>query len=661
MRRLSPLLGLMCLLLIASGTLAQTPPAPQNLVAHVGPTSLPSIDLSWQMPMMPPMMGSWFFRISRSIDDSAHFETIGVIGQPSFADWHVATGHTYFYMVNTIAFHDSSVLLSPPSNVAWASIGPPTPRPHGFISGTVTDSVSGKPIPFVRIVFYRQFAGLHEVFQTWTDLNGFYGAALDTGTYLIKAQPTIWLPWSMFPILRYLPEWYKDAPDAAHATPVAVADSSQFTAAMDLEPVPPPVPATISGTVTDTAGNPLKGALVAFMRSFPEMPLLNSGGMNFPGMGDQDIDIDDIGRLCGVFGKTLTDSLGNYSVQVLAGRSYIGMAVKRGYLPQFFDHKQDPRDADIIFISKDTSGIDFALTPRPVENNSVSGMVRDSAGAGVASRIVLIPLARNWGARFGSTDSVGSYTLSHVRAGKYFVLAIPIADYAPAFYKAGAYGVLRWKDADTVAIVGAVTGIDVGVVAIHGDGAATLAGMVTSGGVPLSGVNVFAMNSQGTVVGYAMTDAGGAYAIDGLPAGQTTLVADREGYVSAQGSVNIGPMDFSVNGGTLALTPVSTTSVGNDNGVPFRYSLAQNYPNPFNPSTTISFELSAASQVRLEVFNLLGQQVAVVSSGTKSAGRYTVSWDAGKFASGVYLYRLTATPVDGGQSFTSMRKMVLLK
>jgi hypothetical protein len=664
MQRFILLLGVLCLLLVPLGVQAQTPPTPENLVAHVNPWSTPSVELSWQV-LLTPTMGELFFRINRSTDDSTHFEVIGVANQKSFRDWHVTAGHTYYYTVNSLIFHDSTVLQSPPSNIAWASIGPPTHRPRGEISGTVTDSVTGKPIPFVGILFYREATGLHAVMQTWTDLSGKYRAVLDTGTYLIKAQPTIVMPMSLFPISLYLPEWYKDAPDAAHATPVPVADSSQFTANIDLERVKPPVPATISGTVTDSSGNPLKGALVTFMRSFSEMPLLDANGVNFPGMGDENIDIDDIGRLCGIFGKAWTDSLGKYTAHVLAGRSYVAMAVKRGYLPQFFDHKQDPRDADIIHLGGDTSGIDFALIPRPVEANSISGMVRDSTGMGVPSRIVLIPLLRpsnvRWNIRFGSTDSLGDYTISHVRAGRYFVMAIPLSDYAPAFYKAGAYGVLRWKDADTVSIVGAVTGIDIGVVRIHGDGPSTLAGMVASEGVPVSGVNVFATDAQGRVEGYGFTDANGAYSITGLPTGQVTIVADRDGYNPAQGSVYIGPADYSVNGGSLNLTAVAVTSVPGQMGVPSSYALEQNYPNPFNPSTAISYGLSAVSQVTLKVFNVLGQEVAVLVNETKAPGRYTVNWDAAKFASGVYLYTISATPVSGGQAFSSLKKMVLLK
>lgn len=89
--------------------------------------------------------------------------------------------------------------------------------------------------------------------------------------------------------------------------------------------------------------------------------------------------------------------------------------------------------------------------------------------------------------------------------------------------------------------------------------------------------------------------------------------------------------------------------------VPEEYILEQNYPNPFNPATNITFSLPEQGDVRLEVFNLLGQSVAVLENGRLNAGSHSVSFDARSLSSGVYVYRLTA----GGQVFT--KKMLLVK
>jgi hypothetical protein len=85
------------------------------------------------------------------------------------------------------------------------------------------------------------------------------------------------------------------------------------------------------------------------------------------------------------------------------------------------------------------------------------------------------------------------------------------------------------------------------------------------------------------------------------------------------------------------------------------FQLHQNYPNPFNPTTTIAYSLTQSADVELKVYNLLGQEVAVLAEGSQSAGLHQVRWDASEQASGIYLYRLRA-----GDAVTT-KKMLLLK
>ncbi|MEW5796842.1 MAG: S8 family serine peptidase [Candidatus Zixiibacteriota bacterium] len=103
-------------------------------------------------------------------------------------------------------------------------------------------------------------------------------------------------------------------------------------------------------------------------------------------------------------------------------------------------------------------------------------------------------------------------------------------------------------------------------------------------------------------------------------------------------------------GGTPTDTPNDPTFE-----LPRQFALHQNYPNPFNPSTAITFELPARAFTRLEVFNILGQTVAVLVDQELPAGSHTVQFDGNGVASGAYLYRLRA------DSNESTRKMVLLK
>lgn len=111
------------------------------------------------------------------------------------------------------------------------------------------------------------------------------------------------------------------------------------------------------------------------------------------------------------------------------------------------------------------------------------------------------------------------------------------------------------------------------------------------------------------------------------------------------------------NGGTILLTGESgtVTAVALPVCRPEAFRLEQNYPNPFNPTTVVSYQLPAVSDVRLIVYDLLGRDVAVLVNGKQVPGRYEVRFDASGLASGVYLYRLTA----GGSVQT--RKMLLVR
>jgi len=82
------------------------------------------------------------------------------------------------------------------------------------------------------------------------------------------------------------------------------------------------------------------------------------------------------------------------------------------------------------------------------------------------------------------------------------------------------------------------------------------------------------------------------------------------------------------------------TGVKDQTELPDGFTLNQNYPNPFNPSTTITFTIPAQSQVTLRVFDILGCQVDVLVDDVKSAGNYTVHFNASHLPSGMYVYRL---------------------
>lgn len=103
--------------------------------------------------------------------------------------------------------------------------------------------------------------------------------------------------------------------------------------------------------------------------------------------------------------------------------------------------------------------------------------------------------------------------------------------------------------------------------------------------------------------------------------------------------------------GTLGNPPSAIAGAA----LPGSFELSQNYPNPFNPETVIGYQLSVISEVRLSVYNALGQKVETLVNETQSPGQYTLHWNAAALPAGLYFYEMFA----GSQRAT--RKMILLK
>ncbi|MCK9408776.1 MAG: glycerophosphodiester phosphodiesterase family protein [Bacteriovoracaceae bacterium] len=136
-----------------------------------------------------------------------------------------------------------------------------------------------------------------------------------------------------------------------------------------------------------------------------------------------------------------------------------------------------------------------------------------------------------------------------------------------------------------------------------------------------------------------------AWTIDAVDKMKSAVIAKVDGIISNYPQILV-PMRDSLK----ALDVVNITE-GALNG----YSLVQNYPNPFNPSTTISYILPRNNFTTLKIYDMLGNEIALLIQQEQSAGSYSVSWNATNVSSGVYYYRLSS----GG--FSETKRMLLLQ
>ena len=169
----------------------------------------------------------------------------------------------------------------------------------------------------------------------------------------------------------------------------------------------------------------------------------------------------------------------------------------------------------------------------------------------------------------------------------------------------------------------------------------------------------------GTNVIYVVGQATTANAIKRSTDGGTTWTTMTTGGISAvshfdfvlgSGNVIFG-FAVALDGSCLRLRDsVLVTGINNNNNeIPVEYALNQNYPNPFNPSTTIRYALPRSSNVTLKIYDMLGNEVKTVVNEFKTAGNYSVNFDASSLSSGVYFYKIVAG------DFTDAKKMTLVK
>ena len=135
--------------------------------------------------------------------------------------------------------------------------------------------------------------------------------------------------------------------------------------------------------------------------------------------------------------------------------------------------------------------------------------------------------------------------------------------------------------------------------------------------------------------------------------GSVLTVGQRLDYV--RGALWYTFSNFKLGPATMSdIGAVINTSI-DDSEVPASFTLHQNYPNPFNPTTQIAFDVATSGNVKLEVYDVMGRQVASLVDGAVSVGVHTVTFDARNLSSGMYIYRLTS-----GATVQSMR-MLLMK
>jgi len=550
---------------------------------------------------------------------------------------------------------------------------------NGIVQGKVTDTVDrGIDDAIIELynvgsqtstnIFGSQDYGSFS-FWTVTDSSGNYRiSGIDPGKYKILA---------ISPSRLYDSQWYEGKSNPTDAIVKEIKDSIVYLINFKLRggaAVQPKV--SVSGSVKDTSNHPIKKAEVIFVNS---NYALNANDSIDDFRKYFDINASKIDcRLDAVSQQVIhiiDSSNGTFNANIPPG-SYIVFAKADGYVTEFYQEQSSLLLATTIVVKQNTPVTNINFTLAPVSPNvlgSISGSILDtSKDVGVPSRVIVSKDI--WTSSIASkvprmyvvdTDSLGAYNVGQLPSGNYYVLALPLGSYAPAYYTTDTVS-NRWKKASLIAVNGTVSGINIYVnkFVVSASGYAGVSGKVitkvnssTAASIALPGAFVYALiNNQ--VAGYSITDNTGAFSINGLAPGSYSITVDNLGsteptastalvkYTSAGSPVGV-TVNFSLNSATSVETNLSAQPEG--------FTLSQNYPNPFNPSTTINYAIQRSGMVTLKIYNIVGQEIQSLVNEYQAAGNYQVTVNAQNLSSGVYFYKLQ------NNSTILMRKMILLR
>ncbi len=601
------------------------PTAPANLTATQQTwQKFVYVKLDWQGAKSGFMNQTKYnvYRKNLSDNDTNKFERIySRVPMTTWIDKFVQKGDTYSYYVTAVQRQAESS----PSDTVTVSLDSALSK--AVVTGKLISSKDGSSIANGKISFIPVFGwGMTNV---RTDSTGSYSVSLFPGSYLISASAG-----------GYFSQYYNNVRDIRQAEKITLNSGDSTGINISLSPKAPPQTFTMTGSVKDSSGNPLRSLIVIYNIAF------NSYSHRFY--------------------HAMTDSSGNFSVKVSGGDTLVVYAkpIDHNYYSEYYNNKYSFLDADRIAVTQNVQGINMVLEHKPAYSNGISGTVQDSSGQGVEAIVHAIRLGNFndhlYHRKYSTvTDSTGEYSFSNLIPGSYILMALPQDGYKPTFFKYDGSQTLRWKDADSVTVDsnGIDSGINFTVLTSPDSGAAEVNGSVTdNSGAPVNGAIVYATDDNQQVYSYGVSDQNGNYTISGLVPGNYSVTTELFGYDAGQTSSVT--LDYSANFSTDAsftVTPQAVTSVPKEVSTVKGFQLNQNYPNPFNPTTVINFEVPTQTRVTLKVFNILGSEVATLVNSVKAPGSYNVIFDGSHLASGVYIYQLKAG------EYIATRKLVLLK
>lgn len=413
----------------------------------------------------------------------------------------------------------------------------------------------------------------------------------------------------------YESEYHDDVKEYKLATPISLQCGDSAIVNFVLDAVSVPKTYRVIGQVGDKSGQQFKTIDFALVNFINVNRSAVNGGQTFSALTANG----------GVYSIELPE--GDYIVHCTQGRN--GMGSTLCYLDQYYKETNDRTQATVLSLRGNAQALDtisFNLTPcNQQENNRVVGIVTNSAGAPLSSSVIAFRLPTTnegiAGLTVRSTNAPdGNFNFEKLKSGTYLFFAFPTGVAAvPGFYKLNDFATLEWQKATLVTVSETSTSQ----IAIKLNdlrslfGKAGIRGWVrkngpsikndnVQGAEPMNGAIAYAVDAQGIVRDFALSNAEGLFEMSTLTKGTYTLHIERVGYTPAVSEV-IVEGDATMTEVQQSLSPA--ISVGVDEG-----TVAQTgnsiVPNPAQTSATVHFTAEQGTNVRISIYDAVGAVIA---------------------------------------------------
>lgn len=467
----------------------------------------------------------------------------------------------------------------------------------GKISGVVKNN-AGLPIQYAN-VSAQSLSGFEYRYGS-TDQSGNYRIDnLNGGTYIVSASH-----------FEYTEQWY-DHKSAKEFADSVVVEEEQTVSNINFNLSSG---GKISGTVKNVSGQPVQFANIYASQT--------DGFHSYYGYSDE---------------------MGNYMLNNVTPGRYIVAANYNDYLPQWYDHKSVIHLADTIVVEAEKTTPNIIFDLKPVPPPSFDSIIVRLSCVSIPDTFVFSKTGLPdyyvdywWGIRMDVDNNASTGPFGCEIELAVFHYKFPGEQEHKSTLINGTYHVSLVWDGETSSW-------------LHNDVVAALDPSDNNSIVLKAPKSWLELNPVSSTTKYYIH----TYSrLDDKEGNDITPVSS--GFIAVTdptGDAGFAYIDI------VKATPDIVTVVDDPvhKALPLTYSLAQNYPNPFNPSTTIQYSLPHRSNVRLVIYNLLGQQVHTLVNEEQSAGWKEIRWNAAPLASGVYFYTLNAG------NFAETKKMVLMK